>query len=36
MQYGKDEWARGMAQKVIDAQEQEIADMLKWLEDKSK
>jgi len=36
LQYGKDEWARGMAQKVIDAQEQEIADMLKWLEDKSK
>jgi len=34
LQYGKDEWARAMAQKVIDAQEQEIADMLKWLEGK--
>lgn len=34
LQYGKDEWARAMAQKVIDAQEQEIADMLKWLESK--
>lgn len=34
LQYGKDEWAREMAQKVIDAQEQEIADMLKWLETK--
>jgi len=36
LQYGKDEWVRGMAQKVIDAQEQEIADMLKWLGDRGK
>ena len=27
LQYGKDPWAREMAQKVIDAQTQEIADM---------
>ena len=31
LQYGDDEWAKGMAQKVIEAQEQEIADMLAWL-----
>ena len=30
--HGDDPWAKEMAQKVIDAQEQEIADMLKWLE----
>ena len=30
--HGDDEWAKTMAQKVIDAQEQEIADMLGWLE----
>ena len=30
--HGDDEWAKTMAQKVIDAQEQEIADMLAWLE----
>jgi uncharacterized protein (DUF305 family) len=29
--HGDDPWAREMAQKVIDAQEQEIADMLDWL-----
>jgi hypothetical protein len=32
LQYGDNEWARQMAQKVIDAQEQEIADMRAWLE----
>ncbi|HQZ14182.1 MAG TPA: DUF305 domain-containing protein [Devosia sp.] len=32
LQYGDDAWAKEMAQKVIDAQEQEIADMLAWLE----
>ena len=31
LKYGDDEWAKGMAQKVIDAQEQEIADMRAWL-----
>ena len=36
LQYGKDEWARAMAQKVIDAQTQEIANMTKWLEDRAK
>ena len=33
LEYGKDDWARAMAQNVIDAQTQEIADMTKWLED---
>jgi uncharacterized protein (DUF305 family) len=30
--HGDDPWAREMAQKVIDAQQQEIAEMLEWLE----
>lgn len=30
--HGDDAWAKDMAQKVITAQEQEIADMLAWLE----
>jgi uncharacterized protein (DUF305 family) len=29
--HGDSEWAKEMAQKVIDAQEKEIADMLNWL-----
>jgi uncharacterized protein (DUF305 family) len=29
--HGDDAWAKGMAQKVIDAQTKEIADMLDWL-----
>lgn len=29
--HGDDPWAREMAQKVIDAQEAEIAEMLEWL-----
>lgn len=33
LQYGDDDWAKEMAQKVITAQEQEIADMLAWLEE---
>lgn len=36
LQYGKDEWTKAMAQKVIDAQTQEIADMTKWLEEHAK
>ena len=32
LQYGKDPWTKEMAQKVIDAQTQEIADMRKWLD----
>lgn len=36
LQYGKDAWTREMAQKVIDAQTQEIADMTKWLEEHAK
>ena len=35
LQYGDDEWARAMAQKVIAAQEQEMADMLAWLEERA-
>jgi uncharacterized protein (DUF305 family) len=33
--HGDDEWARAMAQKVIDAQEAEIAEMLAWLEEQA-
>jgi uncharacterized protein (DUF305 family) len=36
LQYGDDEWAKALAQKVIDAQEQEIADMLAWLEQQAR
>jgi uncharacterized protein (DUF305 family) len=32
LEHGDDAWAKEMAQKVITAQEQEITDMLKWLE----
>ncbi|MDW6026052.1 DUF305 domain-containing protein [Mesorhizobium sp. BAC0120] len=35
-QYGKDPWVKEMAQKVIDAQTQEIADMKKWLSEHAK
>lgn len=31
--HGDDQWAKDMAQKVIDAQEREIAEMLAWLAD---
>ncbi len=34
LQYGKDPWVKEMAQKVIDAQTQEIADMKKWLDER--
>ena len=33
LKYGTDEWAKAFAQKVIDAQTQEIADMTKWIEE---
>ena len=33
--HGDDQWAKDMAQKVIDAQEAEIAEMLAWLEQQS-
>jgi len=32
LQYGDNQWAKDMAQKVIDAQEKEIAEMTDWLE----
>lgn len=35
LKYGDNEWAREMAQKVIDAQEQEIADLLAWLSEQA-
>ena len=34
--HGDDPWVKEMAQKVIDAQTQEIADMLAWLEKQPK
>lgn len=36
LQYGKDPWAKELAQKVIDAQTQEIAEMTKWLDEHAK
>lgn len=36
LQYGKDPWAKELAQKIIDAQTQEIADMTKWLGEHAK
>jgi uncharacterized protein (DUF305 family) len=32
LEHGDNQWAKDMAQKVIDAQEKEIADMVSWLE----
>lgn len=32
LKYGKDEWARKLAQDIIDAQMKEIDEMTKWLE----
>jgi uncharacterized protein (DUF305 family) len=36
LKYGKDDWARQLAQKIIDAQRKEIDDMTKWLEKTAK
>jgi len=33
--HGDDEWAKAMAQKVVDAQEAEIAEMLAWLKEQA-
>lgn len=35
LQYGDDEWAKQLAQNVIDSQQQEIDDMLTWLEERA-
>jgi uncharacterized protein (DUF305 family) len=32
LEHGDNQWAKDMAQKVIDAQEKEIAEMVTWLE----
>ncbi|RYE65770.1 MAG: DUF305 domain-containing protein [Oxalobacteraceae bacterium] len=32
LEHGDNDWAREMAQKIIDAQEAEIAEMLTWLD----
>ena len=32
LQYGQDEWVKDIAQKIVDAQEREISEMLEWLE----
>jgi uncharacterized protein (DUF305 family) len=36
LKYGKNAWAKEMAQKVIDAQTREIADMNEWLKTNAK
>jgi len=36
LEHGDDPWARELAQKVIAAQEQEIAEMLQWLDAQAK
>lgn len=36
LKYGANAWAKEMAQKVIDAQTKEIADMTDWLKDNAK
>ena len=36
LKYGDNAWAKEMAQKVIDAQTKEIADMTDWLKDNAK
>nr|WP_137935271.1 DUF305 domain-containing protein [Mesorhizobium comanense] len=36
LKYGKNGWAKEMAQKVIDAQTKEIADMTEWLKTNAK
>ena len=36
LKYGKDAWAKEMAQKVIDAQTREVADMTVWLKTNAK
>lgn len=33
LEHGDNEWAKAMAQEIIDAQEAEIAEMLTWLQD---
>ncbi|KQT48129.1 hypothetical protein ASG47_07075 [Devosia sp. Leaf420] len=32
LEHGDNDWAKAMAQKIIDAQEAEIAEMMTWLE----
>ena len=36
LQYGKDPWVKQLAQNVIDAQSNEIAEMTKWLGEHAK
>jgi len=36
LKYGRNAWAKEMAQKVIDAQTREIADMTEWLKTNAK
>ena len=35
LEYGDDEWAKELAQNVIDSQQQEIDDMLAWLDERA-
>ena len=35
LEHGDDDWAKELAQKVIDSQQQEIEDMLAWLEERA-
>jgi len=36
LQYGKDPWVKTQAQKIIEAQTKEIADMTRWLDEHAK
>lgn len=35
LQHGDNDWAKEMAQKIIDAQEKEIAEMTQWIEEQA-
>ena len=36
LKHGDDKWAKETAQKIIDAQKKEVAEMTQWLKDNAK